>query len=199
MPTKVIPKRQNQLSKKRKSKADKPSPWIDRLKDGENKNDVPASAKTLTFKSDILNLFQLDTNAKIIIFREWREMLDILERVCEIEGWNCVKIHGQVSIAEGNARLDAFRTGDFSVLLSSKKCGGAGLNLTEAQAVTINNPWWNSAAEVQAFGRVHRIGQKNKTRLTRFFIEGGIEGKMIKLQEKKDLDISQAMLVFFTR
>jgi SNF2 family DNA or RNA helicase len=142
IPTKVIPKRQNQLSKKRKSKADKPSPWIDRLKDGENKNDVPASAKTLAFKSDILNLFQLDTNAKIIIFREWREMLDILERVCEIEGWNCVKIHGQVSIAERNARLDAFRTGDFS---------------------------------------------------------GGIEGKMIKMQEKKDLDISQAMLVFFTR
>jgi SNF2 family DNA or RNA helicase len=54
------------------------------------------------------------------------------------------------------------------------------------------DPWWNKAAEKQAFGRVRRIGQTQKTQLTRFYIEGGMEQMMMAMQKRKHDDIEMA-------
>ena len=39
--------------------------------------------------------------------------------------------------------------------------------------------------EVQAIGRVHRLGQKRETRVLRLLVEDTIEQQVIKLQEQK--------------
>jgi SNF2 family DNA or RNA helicase len=49
---------------------------------------------------------------------------------------------------------------------------------------------------VQAFGRVYRIGQTEETQLTRFYIEGGMEGKMMAMQARKDENIKNTLSVF---
>jgi DNA repair protein RAD16 len=59
------------------------------------------------------------------------------------------------------------------------------LNLTEASRVFIMDPWWNPAAEDQAFDRIHRIGQHRPIRITRMIIENSIESRILLLQEKK--------------
>lgn len=43
--------------------------------------------------------------------------------------------------------------------MASLKCGGVGLNLTEANRVICMDLAWNAATENQAIDRVHRMGQ----------------------------------------
>ena len=82
---------------------------------------------------------------------------------------------------------------DSKVFLLSLKAGGVGLNLTRASYVFLLDPWWNPAAEAQAYDRAHRIGQKNNVFVYKFITQNSIEEKILKLQEQKML-LSETML-----
>jgi len=71
------------------------------------------------------------------------------------------------------------------IFLISLKAGGLGLNLTSADYVLILDPWWNPAAEMQAFSRAHRIGQDKNVFVYRYISSATIEEKIIRLQQKK--------------
>ncbi len=71
------------------------------------------------------------------------------------------------------------------VLLLSLRAGGVGLNLTSAKRVFMMDPWWSFAVEAQAIDRVHRMGQEEEVRVVRFVVAGSIEGRMLRIQERK--------------
>ena len=72
-----------------------------------------------------------------------------------------------------------------TVFLMSLKAGGVALNLTCANHAFLMDLWWNQAAQCQAIDRVHRLGQFKPMKVVSFIIEGTIEERMLKLQEKK--------------
>lgn len=72
-----------------------------------------------------------------------------------------------------------------SVLLISLRAGGVGLNLTAASNVFMMDPWWSFAIEAQAIDRVHRMGQLRDVNVIRFIVKDSIEGRMLKIQERK--------------
>ena len=47
------------------------------------------------------------------------------------------------------------------------------------------DPWWSFAVEAQAIDRVHRMGQESEVKVVRFVIGGSIEGRMLRIQERK--------------
>lgn len=71
------------------------------------------------------------------------------------------------------------------VLLISLRAGGVGLNLTAASNVFMMDPWWSFAIEAQAIDRVHRMGQLRDVSVTRFIVKDSIEGRMLRVQERK--------------
>jgi SNF2 family DNA or RNA helicase len=62
-----------------------------------------------------------------------------------------------------------------------------------AQKVISIDPWWNSAVEQQAFGRVLRFGQERETAMTRFVVEDTIDQRIIDMQERKKEQITRVM------
>ncbi|KAJ5587417.1 DNA repair protein rad5 [Penicillium hispanicum] len=72
-----------------------------------------------------------------------------------------------------------------TVLLISLRAGGVGLNLTAANHVFLMDPWWSFAIEAQAIDRVHRMGQMRDVSVTRFVVKDSIEGRMLRVQERK--------------
>ncbi|CAL5870744.1 uncharacterized protein PFLUO_LOCUS4984 [Penicillium psychrofluorescens] len=72
-----------------------------------------------------------------------------------------------------------------TVLLISLRAGGVGLNLTTASNVFIMDPWWSFAIEAQAIDRVHRMGQTRDVFVTRFVVKDSIEGRMLRVQDRK--------------
>ncbi|PGH11267.1 hypothetical protein AJ79_05002 [Helicocarpus griseus UAMH5409] len=72
-----------------------------------------------------------------------------------------------------------------NVLLISLRAGGVGLNLTAANHVFMMDPWWSFATEAQAIDRVHRMGQLRDVSVTRFIVKDSIEGRILRIQERK--------------
>jgi SNF2 family DNA or RNA helicase len=79
----------------------------------------------------------------------------------------------------------AFQRGEGEVFLISLKAGGFGLNLTMADYVLIVDPWWNPAAEDQASGRAHRMGQQRPVTVYRLVTAGSVEERIIELHRDK--------------
>ena len=67
------------------------------------------------------------------------------------------------------------------VLLLPISSGANGLNLIEASHVLLIEPILNPAQELQAIGRVHRIGQTKATVIHRFIINSTIEDRIHKM------------------
>jgi SNF2 family DNA or RNA helicase len=79
----------------------------------------------------------------------------------------------------------AFQRGEADLFLISLKAGGFGLNLTAADYVVIADPWWNPAAEDQAMGRAHRIGQQRPVTVYRLVTAGSVEDRIVALHQAK--------------
>ena len=67
---------------------------------------------------------------------------------------------------------------DVKVLLLPVTSGANGLNLVSASHVLLIEPILNPAQELQAVGRVHRIGQNKPTVVHKFVIKSTIEERM---------------------
>ena len=51
--------------------------------------------------------------------------------------------------------------------------------------MVIADPWWNPAAEDQASGRAHRIGQRRPVTVYRLVNQGTLEDKIVALHQHK--------------
>ena len=89
------------------------------------------------------------------------------------------------SAVGGGKKIQKLTKNTPTVLLTSLRAGGVGLNLTAASQVYIMDPWWSFAVEAQAIDRVHRMGQLNDVSVTRFIVKDSIEGRMLRVQDRK--------------
>ncbi|KAF2273008.1 uncharacterized protein EI97DRAFT_425181 [Westerdykella ornata] len=155
---------------------------------------VLPSAKTLAIKAQILNWITEKPDMKIIVYTQFLPMIRILARMCREEGWLAEQYHGKLSFPARDKAIARFADDpEVRVLLASLRCGGLGLNLTMASRVIMVDPWWNSAAEQQAFCRVFRIGQANPTFMTRFCVRNTVDERIISMQERKQAEIDEIM------
>jgi superfamily II DNA or RNA helicase len=127
---------------------------------------------------------QVQAGNKTLVFSQFVKLLHILEADLKEMGIRYAYLDG--STTDRQAAVEDFQNDDdIKVFLISLKAGGVGLNLTAAQYVFILDPWWNPAAEQQAIGRAHRIGQKQTVFSYKFISRGTIEEKILELQQRK--------------
>ncbi|POR39558.1 Putative ATP-dependent helicase [Tolypocladium paradoxum] len=133
---------------------------------------------------------------KIIVFVQFVMTGKVLGRMLEMSGHksNFLYYFGGMSQPQRNKSLKDFKEDSAKrILVASMQCGGQSLNLTVANRVILVDPWWNTAAEQQAFGRVLRIGQEKKSHLVRIMISASIDTKMSSLQRVKSEEIDHAL------
>ncbi|XP_073129793.1 uncharacterized protein [Henckelia pumila] len=149
----------------------------------------------------ILWIISTDPTAKILVFSSWNDVLDVLQHAFATNNISYVRMKGgrksQIAInefkgqrshaKENNKKIDEeTNTKSAQVLLLLIQHGANGLNLLEAQHVILAEPLLNPAAEAQAVGRVHRIGQKNKTQVHRFIVKDTVEESIYKLNQSRN-------------
>ncbi|KQY81318.1 DEAD/DEAH box helicase [Pelomonas sp. Root1444] len=130
----------------------------------------------------------VDGGHKALVFSQFTDYLDLLaERITQM-GLAFQRLDGSTPQAERTRRVAAFQRGGADggdVFLISLKAGGFGLNLTAADYVLIVDPWWNPAAEDQASGRAHRMGQQRPVTVYRLVTAGSVEERIIELHRDK--------------
>lgn len=122
---------------------------------------------------------------KALVFSQFTDYLDLLGECLSEAGIRYQRLDGSTPAAMRAQRVAAFQRGEGELFLISLKAGGFGLNLTAADYVIIADPWWNPAAEDQATGRAHRMGQQRPVTVYRLVLAGSVEERIVALHHDK--------------
>lgn len=121
---------------------------------------------------------------KVLVFTNFLAAVEMLSSDLEQRGIGHLTMTGATGNREALVRQFQTRA-DIKVFIMTLKTGGVGLNLTAADTVFIFDPWWNTAAEVQAIDRTHRIGQDRTVFTYKLIVRDSVEEKIVQLQERK--------------
>ncbi|OXA38190.1 chromatin-remodeling complex ATPase chain Iswi [Folsomia candida] len=160
---------------------------------------VKASGKLAVLDKLLAKLKQ--EGSRVLIFSQFKMVLDILEDYCE---WKKYKFHRLDGSTDHEDRIDTIeefnskKSSTFIFMLTTR-AGGLGINLASADVVILFDSDWNPQADIQAIDRAHRIGQTKTVRVFRLITENTVEEKMIERASiKRRLDkmvIQQGRLV----
>jgi SNF2-related domain/SNF2 Helicase protein/Helicase conserved C-terminal domain len=129
----------------------------------------------------------LDVGERALVFTQFREMGDLLQRhVQERFAITPDFLHGGVSRG-GRDRMVAEFQSEVGppLLLVSLKAGGTGLNLTAASQVIHYDRWWNPAVEDQATDRAWRLGQQRTVNVHKLVCQGTVEERIGEVIDEK--------------
>lgn len=108
------------------------------------------------------------------------ELLSPLYSVCEFRGGDCSKKRDEA--------IRRFQTGlkggTATVFVVTMKAGSCGITLTAATRCYLMGPCLDPAAEMQAAGRIHRLGQTKAVLVKRFAFRNSLDERVINLHEK---------------
>ncbi|KAK3944163.1 putative ATP-dependent helicase IRC20 [Diplogelasinospora grovesii] len=148
---------------------------------------IDLDGPNFTTKVDTLirHLFWLresDPGAKSIVFSQYKEFLDVLAlafRRYRIGYTSFEKAHGVVSFKEDPGT---------EVFLLHARAHASGLNLVNASHVFLCEPLLNTALELQAIARVHRIGQEHETTVWLYIVDGTVEESIHNLSVQRRME-----------
>lgn len=124
----------------------------------------------------ILEIRADDPSAKALVFSSWSIVVDVLKKALEANQVSYITLKPGPNFKNN---LALFRHDpSVMVLVLPLSLGAKGLNLTEATHVLLVEPILNLGDELQAIGRVHRIGQTRKTYIHHFMVKNTIEERI---------------------
>ncbi len=149
----------------------------------------PEYSSKLERLGELLEGLLEDPTRKIVIFSEWRRMLDRIER--RLDGFDCeyVRLDGQVPQKKRGEIVARFQNTPECRVILMTNAGSTGLNLQSANTVINVDLPWNPAVLEQRIARAHRMGQKNPVHVYKLVTVGNtIEEKLLTtLASKQDL------------
>jgi len=157
---------------------------------------VKASGK-LVFLDKLLPWLR-DDGHRVLIFSQFKIMLDILEDYLNLRQFKYERIDGSITGHKRQNAIDRFQEkGDPKtlpfVMMLSTRAGGVGINLTAADTVVIFDSDWNPQNDLQAQARCHRIGQTKDVKVYRLLTRKTYELQMFHMSSLK-MGLDQAVL-----
>jgi SWI/SNF-related matrix-associated actin-dependent regulator of chromatin subfamily A member 5 len=146
---------------------------------------IAASGKLSVLDMLLQRLFQ--NKHRAVLFSQFTMVLDVLEDYCRLRGWKYCRLDGATDRARRNYYIRRFNepNSPYFLFLVSTRSGGMGLNLQTADTCILYDSDWNPQSDIQAMGRVHRIGQTKTVHVYRLVSSGTIEERMLERAEKK--------------
>lgn len=151
----------------------------------------PSASTSAKIAALLSRLSAQPRGTKSVVFSQFTSFLDLISPQLTKHGLAHLRFDGTMSQKVRAQVIRAFNAENASdpqaprVLLLSLRAGGVGLNLTVANHCYMMDPWWSFAVEAQAIDRVHRMGQTQKVQVVRFVTKESIEGRMLRVQERK--------------
>ncbi|EJT97111.1 hypothetical protein DACRYDRAFT_119591 [Dacryopinax primogenitus] len=141
-------------------------------------------SKVQALVKHLLYLKKKEPEAKSIVFSAWMDSLNIIARALQENDISCIRVEAGRNAAR-EFRLDPV----CRVLLLHGERENAGLNVTCANRVFLLEPVVNHAFEVQAIGRVDRMGQTRNTEVYCYYAIDTVEKGVLDLAARKGVSI----------
>ena len=149
----------------------------------------PEYSSKLERLSELFEGLLVDPTRKIVLFSEWRRMLDRIERRLESLDVQWVRLDGSVPQKKRGSLIHRFQNDPDCRLILMTNAGSTGLNLQSANTVINVDLPWNPAVLEQRIARAYRMGQKQPVHIYKLVTAGGtIEERMLEtLASKQEL------------
>lgn len=125
----------------------------------------------------------------LIVFCSLKEIVKALQKQFP----DAVRVTGDDSLAEKQASVDAFQSGEAQLIICSIKAAGVGLTLTASSNVAFVEFPWTYADCCQCEDRAHRIGQKNNVNCYYLIGRGTIDPVLYNIIHRKRSIANQIM------
>ena len=148
----------------------------------------PEYSSKLERLGELLDGLIEDPTRKIVLFSEWRTMLDRIERRLDAIGCDYVRLDGQVPVKKRPEIVAKFQNDPDCRVILMTNAGSTGLNLQSGNTVINVDLPWNPAVLEQRIARAHRMGQKNPVHVYKLVTTDTIEEKLLEtLASKQEL------------
>ena len=124
------------------------------------------------------------SDEKLVIYAHHHDVVTELE--LGMAKYGVVSVTGKVADAkERNRRVEVFQNNKSPRVMVITSAGGEGINLYRASTLLFVEREWNPAAEEQAEGRLHRIGQANSVLVFYLAAQGTMDAHLARLVDEK--------------
>ncbi len=155
----------------------------------------PDFSSKLARLEELLEELLVEPSRKIVLFSEWKRMLDRIEKILEPMGCEYVRLDGSIPQKQRPAIVSQFQNDPNCRLILMTNAGSTGLNLQSANTVINVDLPWNPAVLEQRIARAHRMGQKNPVHVYKLVTEDTIEERLLETLASKQ-DLADAALDF---
>lgn len=143
----------------------------------------------------VLYLKSLNPEVQIVVFSQWQDLLAILTFAFDKAGISHVSAKGS-HIAALKKKLEdpveKFKNSGITCFLLNSQAQASGLTLINATHIFLCEPLVNTAVELQAISRVHRIGQIHATTVWMFAIRNSVEENIVALGTRNRIEYLKA-------
>lgn len=139
----------------------------------------------------VLYLRSVDPEVQIVIFSQWQDLLFILGYA--FDQAQITHITARNSLSSGKRKMDGpaeqfkNKQNGITCFLLNAQIEASGLTLVNASHIFLCEPLVNTATELQAISRIHRIGQNKVTTVWMFSVQNTVEENIVALGTKKRL------------
>jgi SNF2 family DNA or RNA helicase len=147
------------------------------------------STKIKALTAELTELLEQDPNMRACIFTQFHNQLKCVRHAVKQE-FRHVKVyqfHGGTDVKNREKHIRDFQSLAHpgpAVFLITYRAGSVGVTLTAATHVFLMEPCILPSAEVQAAGRIHRLGQTKPVGVTKFIYKDSCESSIMDLHKK---------------
>jgi len=143
--------------------------------------------KVVALRKDLNELRETDPAMRVVVFTQYVNMHDTSVHGLKQDGFDVLQFTGSSSSRERDDAIRKFQdtsNGKPAVFVITLRSGSVGITLTAASRVYLLEPALDPAVEVQAAGRIHRLGQNKPCHVIKFAFKNSYESNVIELHKK---------------
>lgn len=148
------------------------------------------SSKLVALRADLANLRRRDASCHAVVFTAYNRLHKAACAALRDDGFVVCEFTGGTSANDRDKHIRTFQSGlgkrgaPATVFVITTRSGNVGITLTAATRVYLMEPMLDPGTEVQAAGRIHRLGQTKDVLVTRFCFKNTVEEDIVKLHAK---------------
>ena len=143
--------------------------------------------KVVALRNDLKSLRQAEPGLKAVVFTQFLEVHNACVRGLKADGFDVQEFTGSSHTIKRDEAIRNFQRGGTnrpSVFVITLRSGNVGITLTAASRVYLLEPCLDPATEVQAAGRIHRLGQDKPCHVVKFAFKNSYEANILKLHQE---------------
>ena len=144
-------------------------------------------AKVVALRKNLSELQKTEPAMRAVVFTQYLDLHEASVRGLKQDGFEVFQFTGSSNTNNRDKAIRKFQdtsNGKPAVFVITLRSGNVGITLTAASRVYLLEPSLDPAVEVQAAGRIHRLGQNKPCHVVKFAFEKTYEANVIELHKK---------------